>query len=114
MEQKSYATVYSSKWLNSCNSTIVGGLSNHMENLENTLHVLKSIAGKFKKDSEQDKAIEEAVWALTFLKAHFDLKAAYEKFRIACSQELSEEHKQHLRDMGIDPDEKLNPLKHEA
>ena len=75
-----------------------------MENLENTLHILKSIARSFEKNSEQDKAIEEAVWALTFLKAHLDLKAAYEKFRIACSQELSEAHKQHLRDMGIDPD----------
>jgi hypothetical protein len=75
-----------------------------MENLENTLHVLKSIAGAFEKNSEQNKAIEEAVWALTFLKAHLDLKAAYEKFRIVCSQELSEEHKQHLRNMAIDPD----------
>jgi hypothetical protein len=47
-----------------------------MENPENTLQVLKNIAASFDKNSEQDKAIEEAVWALTFLKAHLDVKAA--------------------------------------
>ncbi len=74
-----------------------------MRQWEDNLKILESIANAFDKDSVQYKAIEEAAHALMFLNMHDDLKKAYEQFRMQFDKELSEDQKQHLRDMGIEP-----------
>jgi hypothetical protein len=80
------------------------GMGSVMNQMEDTLKILESIANSFDKNSVQYKAMEEAAQAFLFLNMHKDLKTAYEKFRMGSGKELSEYEKQHLRDMGIDPD----------
>jgi hypothetical protein len=76
-----------------------------MNQWEDTLKILESVANSFDKNSVQYKAMEEAAQALLFLNMHKDLKIAYEKYRMRSGQELSDYEKHHLRDMGIDPDQ---------
>ncbi len=74
-----------------------------MRQKEDSLTILESIANSFDKESVQYKSIEEAAQALLFLNMHEDLKRAYEQFRKQSDKELSEDQKQHLRDIGIEP-----------
>lgn len=74
-----------------------------MKQWEDNLRILESVVNSFDKDSVQYIAIEEAARALIFLNMHEDLKKAYEQYRMHCDEELSDTHKQHLRDMGIAP-----------
>ena len=67
------------------------------------LKILESVANSYDKDSVQYKAIEEAAQALIFLNMHEDLKNAYKQYRMHCGEAPSDAHKQHLRDMGIEP-----------
>ena len=74
-----------------------------MKRWEDHLTVLSSISNSFDKSSAQYEALEEAAQALLFVNLHRDMKAAYEKFRLETDKEISEEDKQQLRDMGIEP-----------
>jgi hypothetical protein len=76
-----------------------------MNRWEDNLKIMESIANSYDKDSVQFKALEEAAQAFIFLNLHKELKNAYEKFRMQSDKELSEAQKQHLRDMGIEPED---------
>jgi hypothetical protein len=75
-----------------------------MNGREDVLKILESIANSFDKESVQYKAIEEAAQSFMFLNMHKELRKAYEVFRSQTDKDLSEEQKQHLRDMGIEVD----------
>ncbi|MDR3619795.1 MAG: hypothetical protein P4L85_10640 [Paludisphaera borealis] len=64
-----------------------------------------SIAESYKEGSEEAAALLEAGHAYVFLQMHLKLKHSYENYRRLSLEGLSEMQKQHLRDMGIDPDE---------
>jgi hypothetical protein len=76
-----------------------------MNRWEDNCKILESIANSYDKDSVQFKAVEEAAQAFVFLNLHKELKNAFEKFRMQSDKELSESQKQHLREMGIKPEE---------
>jgi hypothetical protein len=75
-----------------------------MSQWEDVSKILESIANSLDKNSVQYNAIEQAAQAYAFLNMHKDLKAAFEKYRTLADEDLSEDQKQHLRDMGIDPE----------
>ena len=74
-----------------------------MKQWEDNLKILESISNSFDKSSVQYKAIEEAAQAFVFLNMHQDLKKAFEQFCMFGDSELTEAHKQHPRDKGIEP-----------
>ena len=65
--------------------------------------VLESVAKAYPEDSKEAEAIQEAAEAYVFLQLHLQLRSSYEAFRQAGLTGLTEEQKQHLRDMGIQP-----------
>ena len=67
--------------------------------------VLESVAKTYPEDSEEAKAVKEAAYAYVFLQLHSKLRRSYEAFRQTCVKGLTNEQKQNLRDMGIDPEE---------
>lgn len=77
-----------------------------MKQWEDVCKILESIANSFDKNSVQYDAMEQAAQAFVFLNMHKDLKEAYQKYQMECDKELSGDQKQHLRNMGIDPDKK--------
>jgi hypothetical protein len=72
---------------------------------ERVCEILATIAKTFPEDSEQVKAIKEAAEAYIFLQLHLKLRNAYEAYRQMSLDVLTDEQEQHLREMGIDPDE---------
>jgi hypothetical protein len=82
----------------------VRGQEDKMNRWEDNLKILESIANSYDKHSVQFKALEEAAQAFIFLNLHKELKNAFEKFRMQSDKKLSEAQKQHLRDMGIEPE----------
>jgi hypothetical protein len=76
-----------------------------MKQWDDNLKILESIANSYDKNSVQYKALEEAAQAFMFLNLHKELKSAYEKFRMQSDKELGEAQKQHLREMGVQPED---------
>ncbi len=74
-----------------------------MNKWEDVSKTLESIAKSFSKDSMHYKALEEAAWAFVFVNMEADIAPKYRKFRSECGKELSENQKQYLRQIGIEP-----------
>lgn len=75
---------------------------------EKVLEVLESIARTYSEGSEEGLALREAAHAFIYLQQHLQLRHSYANYRRMRRDVLSEVQKQHLRDMGIDPDEGLD------
>ncbi len=89
-----------------CSDANPNGTGSYMKQWEDVCKILESIANSFDKNSVQYDAMEQAAQAFVFLNMHKDLKEAYQKYQMECDKELSGDQKQHLRNMGIDPDKK--------
>jgi len=72
---------------------------------EKVCEILESIAQTFPDGSEQGKAIKEAAEAYIFLNLHARLRSAYDAFRQAGLEGLSDEQEKYLRGMGVYHDE---------
>ena len=72
---------------------------------EKVCGILESIAQTFPEGSAQSKAIKDAAEAYIFLQLHTKLGSAYDAFRQAGLEGLTDDQEKHLRAMGVDPDE---------
>jgi hypothetical protein len=72
---------------------------------EKVCGILESIAQTFPDGSAQGKAIRVAAEAYIFLQLHIKLRSAYEAFRQAGLEGLTDDQEKRLRAMGVDPDE---------
>ena len=71
---------------------------------EEVLALLESISNAYEGGSKEAEAIRDAAEAYIYLQLHLKFKHEYASFRRQSLEGLSEAQRQHLRDMGIDPD----------
>ena len=67
--------------------------------------ILETIAKTFREDSEESKAIAEAAEAYIFMQLHHGLRTAYSTYRAAGLKGLTDDQKERLRALGINPDD---------
>jgi hypothetical protein len=74
------------------------------DSIERVCAILESVAKGFAPNSEESLAIRDAALAYQLVQLHGNLKKSYDKLKLACGGQLTDEMKADLRRHGIDPD----------